>query len=184
MATRLTNTSKTFSFSFFSSFRITQKRFTRITHGFEVREISTRSELAACAMTALWVTASSTPRALDPYREIQLPDPNTHIRLLELIKPPYFRAASNDIRCRLRITVWPIKSAPPYHAVSYAWGVTDSIATCTDDVNRGDEVLHVRQNCFDVLRQLKFISNKVGIIGLMLFVSIRPPNSRRMHKWL
>lgn len=74
-----------------------------------------------------------------------LPDPEHHIRLLEIHSSP---AGDGIIRCGL--STWRIDVAPPYHAISYTWGDPDSIAVV--EVNGRDT--RVQQNCHFVLHQV------------------------------
>lgn len=77
------------------------------------------------------------------FRHSPLPDAGTYIRLLEVQTV----VDAKLIECRL--TVWPIESAPDYHAVSYTWGNPAETSVIKID----EEPLVVRQNCEYVLRQ-------------------------------
>jgi hypothetical protein len=78
-----------------------------------------------------------------------LPDPATHIRLLEIVADPTSAPGT-----RISVFVTRLDSAPSYHAVSYTWGA----ATDTEDIiildAQGEKRMGVRSNCADVLRQL------------------------------
>jgi hypothetical protein len=78
-----------------------------------------------------------------------LPDPATHIRLLEIISDPTSAPGT-----RISVSVIQLDSAPPYHAVSYTWGAitdTEHVVITEGEVRKR---MSVRSNCADVLRQL------------------------------
>lgn len=72
-----------------------------------------------------------------------LPDASTHIRLLKITSAE----KKGSINCIL--LVWPIKSAPPYNAISYTWGDPG----CNTTVIINGEQMVVRTNCDQALRQ-------------------------------
>lgn len=89
-----------------------------------------------------------------------LPDSTTHIRLIEVLNYEHDIVVS--------ITTVGLRSAPPYHAVSYTWGEVgneetiliskriERAAISSDEHSTGS--LQVRKNCADVLRQLHHFS--------------------------
>lgn len=82
------------------------------------------------------------------YRHTPLPDPSTHIRLLELVDPETWE--QDGKQCRLAI--WPLKEAPAYHAISYTWG--NPAPTHRVPVDGSD--LRIPKNTSDVLDQLAY----------------------------
>jgi hypothetical protein len=81
--------------------------------------------------------------SLTDFRHEPLPDSQSYIRLLEIIHG----LPNEQIVCRL--TAWPIRSAPTYCALSYAWG---NPASTVDIVVNGSRMT-VRSNCEYALRQ-------------------------------
>lgn len=74
-----------------------------------------------------------------------LPDPAKYIRLLEVLDDNY----SKTTRVRCRLTIWPIDSVPPYHAISYTWGNPKS----NTFILMNDKTLEVRKNSELALKQ-------------------------------
>jgi hypothetical protein len=83
---------------------------------------------------------STIPSHPGPLHE-PLPTSTSHFRLLEILE------GDNQIVCKL--TIWPIATAPSYHALSYTWG--DEASTCCIQINGRSCV--VRANCAYILRQ-------------------------------
>lgn len=77
------------------------------------------------------------------FKHEPLPDAQTHIRLLKVIKA----RAGKLARCE--ISTWAIDSAPPYCAISYTWG--DPADTVDIEINKKRKT--VRRNCEYVLQQ-------------------------------
>lgn len=91
-----------------------------------------------------------------PFTYTPLSDAATHIRLLQIL-----RVHENDDQNHeqdhqphvyARLTVWPLATAPPYHAISYTWGNPNE----TTHVVINDECMEVRLNCEYVLKQAKW----------------------------
>jgi hypothetical protein len=77
------------------------------------------------------------------YEYEPLPDPGTHIRLLQI---PQCHA---DTTLHCRFTSWRLTEAPRYHAISYTWG--DPELTTNILINQRNMI--VRSNCEYALRQ-------------------------------
>jgi hypothetical protein len=90
-----------------------------------------------------------------------LPDPATHIRLIEVDS-----YSDRHQTTSLFVRTTTVATAPPYHAISYTWGDIanqekiyvshrdgDSV-DIRDGATVKDGLMTVRQNCADVLRQL------------------------------
>lgn len=82
------------------------------------------------------------------YRPQRLPDPSTHIRLLELEETSTWQG--DGMRCRL--TVWPLKGAPPYHGISYTVGHPAPVCAVTVS----GQHLWIPRNTADVLHLLAY----------------------------
>ena len=89
--------------------------------------------------------SESFPLHFSIFRHESLPENSTYIRLLEVLDVNH--SAKAKVRCKL--TTWPVKQAPLYHAISYTWG--DPVPTETIIVN--NRRMEVRQNCEYVLKQ-------------------------------
>lgn len=86
---------------------------------------------------------------LPDYVYASLPDPATHIRLIEI-------AIDHTDAPSIRISIYatPLDSAPPYQAVSYTWGVATGIRDLLIHDGVDEKRLVVGTNCADVLQQL------------------------------
>ena len=96
--------------------------------------------------------AAATPSAIHrkseaTYEHEALPDPSTHIRLLELDHPDTWE--QSGIRCKL--STWPL-SSPAYHAISYTWGDP----TPRRQIWLGQKLLRVPDSSIEVLQQLAY----------------------------
>lgn len=78
-----------------------------------------------------------------------LPDPATHIRLLQILA---VNEDEDQAHVHARLSVWLLASAPPYHAISYTWGNPNE----TTHVVIDDKCMVVRRNCEYVLKQAKW----------------------------
>lgn len=111
-------------------------------------------------------TASSAGAGIVPEFQYEaLPNPETHIRLLE-IKPSKTKLGRRKYRCRYgsvadyeddtvecNLTVWRVDNTPEYVAISYTWGEDDR---STDrDVLVNGRCLRVRKSCDESLRQAR-----------------------------
>lgn len=85
-----------------------------------------------------------------------LPNAATHIRLLRIIRLNEDQADDQDQthqpHVHAQLTVWPLATAPPYHAISYTWGNPNE----TTHVVINDKCMVVRRNCEYVLKQAKW----------------------------
>ncbi|WYZ43178.1 hypothetical protein EsH8_VI_000877 [Colletotrichum jinshuiense] len=86
-----------------------------------------------------------------------LSDPSNDIRLLEIIGE--IEADTDSINCELAI--WPVKSTPSYHAISYTWGDTDT----TKSVIINGKKVSVGKNCYNALSQ----AHSSGLSGNRFF---------------
>lgn len=81
---------------------------------------------------------------MSPFRHTPLPDAEEYIRLVSIDSPP----SATTVQCRL--STWPLRTAPQFHAISYTWGRTDR----NESIELNGTRMLVRGNCADVLRQL------------------------------
>jgi len=79
-----------------------------------------------------------------------LPDPETHIRLLEV------QQGDSEQHVVCAMSVWPLESAPPYSAISYTWGDPALTTSITID----GRTMVVRQNGEYALQQTFAIEKK------------------------
>jgi hypothetical protein len=84
------------------------------------------------------------PPSTSRFQHTELPDPKTHIRLLEVLQGSF----KDPISCQL--TTWPFYIAPAYYAISYAWGDPADLA----QIKVNDKDMTVRKNCEYVLQQV------------------------------
>lgn len=112
------------------------------------------------------ITASSTGAGFVPEFQYEpLPNPETHIRLLE-IKPSKTKLGRKKYRCRYGsvadheddtveclMTVWRIDDIPEYTAISYTWGEDDRSSDRTVLINA--RRVSVGKNCDESLRQAR-----------------------------
>lgn len=91
-----------------------------------------------------------------------LPNAATHIRLLQIVRLQDDRDQDQDQHqhqhqhhkppVHAQLTVWPLATAPPYHAISYTWGNPNE----TTHVLINEKHIEVRRNCEYVLKQAKW----------------------------
>jgi hypothetical protein len=77
------------------------------------------------------------------FKHIALPDPSSYFRLLRISKC----VENQSVVCEL--STWAMDAAPPYVAMSYTWGDPQS----TTQIHINGQLMSVRQNCDEVLRQ-------------------------------
>jgi hypothetical protein len=87
--------------------------------------------------------------SLTTFRHEPLPDPQSYIRLLEILPG----GPSEHLTCRLR--AWPIQTVPSYCALSYTWGDPAS----TIDILLNGSRMTVRSNGEYSLRQAQSLAN-------------------------
>ncbi|KAJ0123789.1 hypothetical protein J7T55_012258 [Diaporthe amygdali] len=87
---------------------------------------------------------SSSP-AIENFQHEPLPDPATHIRLLEITSVDEIR----DLPVHCKLTTWPVETAPLYTAISYTWGDPRQLTS----VLVNGRPMEVRCNCEYVLKQ-------------------------------
>jgi hypothetical protein len=92
--------------------------------------------------------ARNVPTQGNTFTHTPLLDPSKYIRLLQ-IEPD---GESSAIRCTL--APHPVDNAPPYVAMSYAWGSPNE----TYSVAVNDRKFAVRSNCFTLLWQCRYTS--------------------------
>lgn len=93
---------------------------------------------------------NSSPEGLELYHHEPLPDPSTHVRLLELENPAAWH--QHGVHSYVKLTAFPFKEAPPYYAISYTWGDP----TPLHGVGIGNCHLRVPRNTADVLDLLEY----------------------------
>lgn len=112
------------------------------------------------------ITASSAGAGIVPdFQYEALPNPETHIRLLE-IKPSKTKLGRRKYRCRYGsvadneddtveclLTVWRIDATPEYTAISYTWGMRSGSTDRTVLIN--GRYVSVGKNCDESLRQAR-----------------------------
>lgn len=81
----------------------------------------------------------------------KLPDATSYIRLLEVLE--FNENQAPEVVCRL--SVFPLATAPTYHAMSYTWGDLND----TRPLSINDKHIEVRRNCEYVLKQAKWYSD-------------------------
>ncbi|XP_014554014.1 hypothetical protein COCVIDRAFT_106024, partial [Bipolaris victoriae FI3] len=80
---------------------------------------------------------------LPAFEHNPLPEHKSHFRLLSIIRGHF----GQHVECE--ISTWPIDKAPPYYAISYAWGDAND----TTDITINGSRLEVRRNCEYALQQ-------------------------------
>ncbi|CAM1506144.1 Fc.00g057850.m01.CDS01 [Cosmosporella sp. VM-42] len=112
------------------------------------------------------ITASSTGAGMVPdFQYKGLPDPEAHIRLLE-IKPSKTKRGRQKYRCHYGsvadyeddtveclMTIWPTNDTPDYVAISYTWGQDNSNTDSSVLIN--GRRFRVGKNCDEALRQAR-----------------------------
>lgn len=86
------------------------------------------------------------------YTYTPLPNAATHIRLLQILRLDEDQDQYHKLQVHAQLTVWPLATAPPYHAISYTWGDPNE----TTHVIINDKCMEVRRNCEYVLKQAKW----------------------------
>lgn len=93
-----------------------------------------------------------------PFTYKALPNPATHIRLLQILAVHEDEdQAHHAHHVHAHLSVWPLATAPPYHAISYTWGNPNE----TTHVVINDQCMVVRRNCEYVLKQAKWYADSL-----------------------
>ncbi|KAJ4417790.1 hypothetical protein N0V82_005956 [Gnomoniopsis sp. IMI 355080] len=93
-----------------------------------------------------------------------LPDAATHIRLLQILtlddddKAPHHgqQPTTSTPKVHAELSVFPLATAPPYHAISYTWGDPNDTASVLINGKR----MVVRRNCEYVLKQAQWYDDE------------------------